>query len=435
MVSLPTVFVHARAAFESVALLTYLCMYLHKRHKGKIQFILPLLSIHAMQWIIYRNQLHLIPQILVSLVIDFVVVLIYFQGDFRKKAFLLFGFYIVSAASTGIAVGITSFFADISTNDIASLDRYHNHLITILYILIVVFSIFVFEKFRNIENFPLSNPVWLGLLSIPILSLFLVTSLFPFEQRDVENATIEIILWFSLFILLFNFFVFVLYRAICTNITISTRYEWLRESGRRERRHYEELLAIHEKRRDLHHDFSKILLSLSALLTNGKVKKAAEYIHTLHGFFNTQTVQYTGNPQVDSIIMLKLERLKNSQLEVEIQGFLPKELMWDDFDLCRLLGNALDNAAEACMRQGLKGKQISLCFLYGENHLVIEVSNPASKDVDPSYKTTKEDAENHGRGLRIIRDIADLYDGNIIITQKNGKFTLSVLLQSPDNNI
>ena len=65
----------------------------------------------------------------------------------------------------------------------------------------------------------------------------------------------------------------------------------------------------------------------------------------------------------------------------------PHSLPYNDIDLCILLANALDNAMEACIRQGLTGKIISVGFQLVENKLFIKITNPVVGLVDGVYET------------------------------------------------
>ena len=43
-------------------------------------------------------------------------------------------------------------------------------------------------------------------------------------------------------------------------------------------------------------------------------------------------------------------------------------------------------------------------------------------------ETSKEDKKNHGRGISIVKSIAKKYGGDVIISEKNNEFTVTVIL-------
>jgi two-component system sensor histidine kinase AgrC len=46
--------------------------------------------------------------------------------------------------------------------------------------------------------------------------------------------------------------------------------------------------------------------------------------------------------------------------------------------------------------------------------------------------TSKEDKKNHGKGISIVKSIAKKYGGDVVISDKNNEFTVTVIL---DNRI
>ena len=42
--------------------------------------------------------------------------------------------------------------------------------------------------------------------------------------------------------------------------------------------------------------------------------------------------------------------------------------------------------------------------------------------------TSKEDKKNHGRGISIVKSTAKKYGGDVIISDKNNEFTVTVIL-------
>ena len=51
---------------------------------------------------------------------------------------------------------------------------------------------------------------------------------------------------------------------------------------------------------------------------------------------------------------------------------------------------------------------------------------------NPTLYTSKEDKKNHSRGISIVKSIAEKYGGDVVISEKNNEFIVSVIL---DNRI
>ena len=47
---------------------------------------------------------------------------------------------------------------------------------------------------------------------------------------------------------------------------------------------------------------------------------------------------------------------------------------------------------------------------------------------NPLLHTDKADKKNHGKGISIVKSIAEKYGGDVVISEKNNEFIVSVIL-------
>lgn len=118
---------------------------------------------------------------------------------------------------------------------------------------------------------------------------------------------------------------------------------------------------------------------------------------------------------------------------------IPKQCRINEFDLCVLFGNILDNALEACerLRQGENAQEIrpfirvhagtvKSCFL-------LEVKNSMNAAERPKGEPMgKDDLHGHGLGLLNVGDVVHRYDGAMHKKIQDGVFDISVLLPMGD---
>jgi len=126
---------------------------------------------------------------------------------------------------------------------------------------------------------------------------------------------------------------------------------------------------------------------------------------------------------------------------------LPPESRIRSFDLCLILGNALDNAIEACEKlykeahvSGHRKNGETKCFITlsskrKDQTLLIEVRNNFTGELhmEPGEEypeSLKEDAAKHGIGMRNMKRIAEKYFGEVTFCGEDGIFTLWVMLQN-----
>jgi sensor histidine kinase regulating citrate/malate metabolism len=95
----------------------------------------------------------------------------------------------------------------------------------------------------------------------------------------------------------------------------------------------------------------------------------------------------------------------------------------------------MDNAIEAVSQfQQAEKRQIEVTIFRQQCFLVIKVVNPSPQSLvfqEGLPVTTKEDPDHHGFGLRSVRHIVEKYDGNLCITDKDGEFSLKILIPTP----
>lgn len=283
---------------------------------------------------------------------------------------------------------------------------------------------FFFRKRLPGEPVSLSSGMWklmLGLAVMPFFSLVAVVGLTYYRYDSIlvyivsKNqglAVLPAILLGSLLLL----------RAIIT----LTDYERLQSESRlsalREM-YYQGLQREQNQVRTLRHDMRNHMAVLQGLLDNGDTGKAEEYLRELLG-----SAALSGGRRIcahetaNAVLSVKLGKMERLGIPADFQVNLPEKLDISDTDLCALLGNALDNAMEACTK--VKTPDIRLRCRMDKGMLMLMVSNPLSGDEKPGLGTTKADGKNHGFGLPGMTEIARRCGGSLDTRTEDGRFEL-----------
>ena len=199
--------------------------------------------------------------------------------------------------------------------------------------------------------------------------------------------------------------------------------------------------------RGMKHDMRNHLSVIRQLADKGDMAKLADYLNSIEKDASCMEKTFnTGDSAVDALLMVKAhEMVEIENLSLDTTGFiLPPAAAVMSYDLCVVLGNALDNAIRACRQlkqAGLrtdKGLLINLSVTVTGSSLLIKVTNPYDghlirRDTDGSPASDKatEDGKNglsHGIGYAQIRRIADKYYGTADWQADGHIFTLMVLL-------
>lgn len=197
---------------------------------------------------------------------------------------------------------------------------------------------------------------------------------------------------------------------------------------------YKMLAEQHRHSERLRHDMKNHIIALSALARNKEWEKIDRYLKNMEDIALDTGVDMTGNKAVDALLYQKKRQAQEEGIRWECDVQIPRECCINEFDLCVLFGNLLDNALEACERMRrdecrfihIQAKSVKKCFL-------IEVRN--SMDRTEQFTegfTNKEDSQEHGIGLLNVGDVVHGYDGVLNAEAENGIFLISVLMPFPD---
>lgn len=184
-----------------------------------------------------------------------------------------------------------------------------------------------------------------------------------------------------------------------------------------------------EELEKIRHDIKNQLSYISALLQQGKEQEA---IHYIDNYVKNQEVLFSfscSNNVVNSIINLELSKAKIYNVKMNLKVVIPPAFPFEDNDVVSLLTNMIDNALENYYK-GEEDPGISVCILKQNDYIRFFVSNP----IDPSkcnknnITKTRKSGKRHGYGTKIIKNIADKYNGFVDFNVEDNHFICDVLL-------
>ena len=194
--------------------------------------------------------------------------------------------------------------------------------------------------------------------------------------------------------------------------------------------HCDEVQNIYKTMRGWRHDYHHHIQALLAL--SGDEGKTTEYLLKLNDdLTQVDTVLKTGNVMIDAILNSKLSLIQSKKIKVNAKAAVPSELKISEIDLCVIIGNLLDNAMEACLRQSEERQRFIRVFIgVLKNQLYISVSNSVGDDIKKSGQTylSSKGSETHGFGLMRIDRLAAKYDGYVNRQAEEGVFATEVML-------
>ena len=136
----------------------------------------------------------------------------------------------------------------------------------------------------------------------------------------------------------------------------------------------------------------------------------------------------SGNEMMDIILNSKLSAAVDAGILTEIvMAEAPAALPLSDADLCSVMMNIMDNALARAAASGISEPLLRLDFHVHGNFFVFVCENSAHiQQTDQAIK--KETVPKHGLGLKIIRSIADKYEGLVDTEQSEDLYRIRVAL-------
>lgn len=195
-------------------------------------------------------------------------------------------------------------------------------------------------------------------------------------------------------------------------------------------KHCDEVQNVYRTMRGWRHDYHNHIQAMLAL--TDKPQLLREYLLNLNDDLATvDSVIKTGNVMVDAILNSKLSLIQSHDIRVHAKAVVPPDLGISEIDLCTVIGNLLDNAMEACLKQERDSERFIRVYIgILKKQLYISVQNSSGQEIKKSGNTyfSTKNSDSHGFGLKRIDRIADKYDGYVNRQNEEGIFATEVLL-------
>lgn len=300
----------------------------------------------------------------------------------------------------------------------------------------ILFSFFLFagtRLFAPEKNYELSDNMWKLLILLTAPPLGIVFSLVLLYDSSFWNAYSELHADTDYFhreytaLLVISLFSFI--GLLWTIIVLAKQRKLEQQNAFADinSSYYEALEQHYFEIRRLKHDMANHLQVMSAL----PQEEQQTYLESLsQNAALTQTLHYCGDATVNAVLTVKENQMNRYGIHLVCSIDIPKELPFEQTDICALFANALDNAMEACRKLQEGNREISLDSKAQKGLFCLSVRNPVFESEQeiqyhPSSgslipKTSKPDKRAHGLGLKSILEIVTRYQGEMELKTENG---------------
>ena len=271
----------------------------------------------------------------------------------------------------------------------------------------------------------------IAFILIPILeTIGLLTVLIMYQYLNFDQgAFIYIVITFSVYLVLGLLFWFLLIRAskvheAKTDLLLSRQREEMYKTSVLSANEYIERLS------EVRHDIRNNTMTIGSLIDKGEYERARALCDTIAERAGERTPVHSENPVLNAILNVESEKAKTAGITMtydinEALGFV------DDADLVSIIGNLCDNAIEYLSALPEEQRRMSLSVSSYLDYYYITCTNAIIGSVlsdNPDLTTTKNDTMLHGKGLNILRSVAEKYGGDVMVKEEDNDLSVSVII-------
>jgi two-component system sensor histidine kinase AgrC len=251
-----------------------------------------------------------------------------------------------------------------------------------------------------------------SLLVLGIISLISTVLMFWFlwnQSLGIMAVTTQLLIITGLVV--FNICIILLYSSLERYFDQLAKAAVAKQSYQGELRYLETVRNNQEKISRLRHDLQNQYLVLAGLLkqpTERNIAKAQNYLASIIDTTNQEEQFFTHDFVLNFLLNEKRRVAETAGIQLQIDVFLPQNLVLSEDVLAIIIGNLLDNALQASMRNSDSSKkEISFKLKAFNKNLKLEISNT----FDPSEKVTRIQRLKDGLGIRNIKQAVSESNG------------------------
>ena len=422
---------------EIVCYFTFFDIFAVKRNRNKIEVILSIiiLMLSSRLCVHFLKKYTIIKMLLMVLIIILAMWFLYEISLVKTLILVFFVQSIVTITDYIVIMILAKIYGDITTLGGAS--SLIGRLILILSRLILFAILIVISRIsskkRNNVTADMSNKEWIQFLIFPIFTICAVMLMVNSVMKSYHSDIVPVYYIIAIGLIVLNLVVFHLISEILEHSRKMKEAQILRQQSIGKVGLYNSMRENYNIQRQRTHEYKNQIVCMDMLMKKKDYSKLEDYIGNISDGLDAQLDMVdTNNDVVNAILNAKYyEAIKNDVLFVLKINDL-SDIKVSDEDIVTILSNLLDNAIEAAKQCNVGKRTVKIKLLSEDDVLTIAVSNTYKTEPmlteDGYIRTTKNNKEEHGWGIRNIVATLEKYDAEYIIDYKNGEFVFSIMM-------
>ena len=260
-----------------------------------------------------------------------------------------------------------------------------------------------------------------ALLMVPVVSIVYIYYLII-----VAHEIKEIVIFAALALLFINILIFYLYHSLLKFY-----------SARMNEQVFKQMLEVYSYQLDIARESEERvkalrhhIIELSAMAKKNNNDDMIKYLSGMKDFMlNPKEYSTTGNQEIDGVLNYMLQKANKTLNQVDVQINIPEDLYFNNFNICVILGNLVDNAVREASKS--KEKLLTIKMQIKQEVLLIFIENSYSGKIlekRNGLQTTQPELAIHGIGLENVKKVVIDNGGEIKIDYTSNRFCVQVLL-------
>ncbi|MDF3003408.1 MAG: hypothetical protein K0Q48_3527 [Bacillota bacterium] len=306
-------------------------------------------------------------------------------------------------------------------------NRYFSLLLPVAAFAIEIYAfIKVWLNRRNLKKYGLLI-YWGAALAI----LGLIVDCYYISGNSYLNLSLALLILFTVYMMILSLVSTLRTADVYNELAVST--SWLEQARNQigmQIEYYDALSTQINEVRVVRHDTHHFVAVMTRLFGEGRYEELGQFLSEYADLCETEPLTvFCENVVANSILGYYALKTKACNISYHCACAIPKRISINDSDLCVVLGNALENAMEACEKMdGSVVRMIAVEARIVNGQMLIKIENSYGGVVyqkDGRYLSAKNSCA-HGLGLQSIQMVVDACGGFLKTEHSEALFTLMV---------
>jgi hypothetical protein len=344
--------------------------------------------------------------------------------------------FLINTIVSYLFVFLISFFTAMTFEEIAMTSSLYRYICVIL-INLTNFVVFLILLKINSKDYNIKSvPNTLAFIGVPILAMSIIyMATYILILTDYKYNLIPYLITICIEMIVIAIIVWYMFSKISKDNNLKTQLLLTKLRADMYEKNVMNTNTQIEEISKIKHDIKNNIACIDDFVLKNNCEKAHQVCNEILGKMKMiYTPVNTDNPTLNAVINVELEKAKSKDVDFKVEILNQMLDYKNNTDLISILGNLCDNAIEYLSKCPKDSRKMELTITKHNNFSIISCQNYIKSSIienNPDLYTSKGDNLNHGKGLSIVKEIANKYNGSINCKEEDNRFIVTIILDIP----